>query len=188
MTSDEQYFRYLKTRSQLALLYRRWWLYPRLARRLRGRTLDIGCGVGDLLAYRPNTVGVDVNSYAVRHCRALGLDAHQMQPDVLPFADGSFDSAVLDNVLEHIVFPNPLLAEVRRVVRADGTLIVGVPGIRGWKCDADHKVFYGEAELRARIESAGFRWIDTFFSPLSRSRWLDRGFRLYVIWCEFERD
>src|SRR5437899_2599813 len=102
MTSDDHYFEYLQTRSALALSYRRWWLYPRLARRLEGLTLDIGCGIGDMLAFRPNTVGVDVNIRLVEHCRSLGFDACLMQPDVLPFEDGHFDSVLLDNVLEHI--------------------------------------------------------------------------------------
>jgi SAM-dependent methyltransferase len=183
MTCDPHYFQYLRTRSRWGVLYRRWWLYPRLASRLRGRALDIGCGLGDMLAYRPNTVGVDVNADSVRHCSTLGLDARRMLPDALPFDDASYDCAILD----HIEHPKPLLAEVRRVIRPGGVLLVGVPGTKGWACDADHKVFYGEHELRVVVEAAGFRCAEMFFSPLTRSRWLDRSLRLYAVWGQFHR-
>jgi SAM-dependent methyltransferase len=68
-----------------------------------------------------------------------------MTPDVLPFADASFDSVLLDNVLEHIEAPTLLLGEVRRVLVPGGRFLVGVPGQRGWESDPDHKVMYDEA-------------------------------------------
>ena len=37
---------HLADRSRFALAYRRRYLYPRLARHLRGRVLDVGCGAG----------------------------------------------------------------------------------------------------------------------------------------------
>ena len=46
MTADEQYYHYLRQRSRLGLWYRRYWLYPRLNKHLRGQTLDVGCGIG----------------------------------------------------------------------------------------------------------------------------------------------
>lgn len=187
MTSDEHYYQYLNTRSRLGLWYRRWWLYQRLTSRLRGLALDVGCGVGDMLAFRPQTIGVDVNPLLVSHCRALGLDAREMARDVLPFADASFDSAILDNVLEHIAAPQPLLAELRRVLKPDAALLVGVPGTKGWASDDDHKVFYDEAGLRQRLGAAGFECREVFFSPLLRSAWLDRRSRLYCLWGVFAR-
>ena len=182
MTSSNHYFEYLQTRSRLALLYRRWWLYPRLTRRLGGLTLDIGCGIGDMLSFRPNTVGVDVNIRLVEHCRSLGFDARLMQPDVLPFGDAHFDSVLLDNVLEHIASPQPLLAEINRVVRPAGRLLIGVPGEKGWAADPDHKNRYDEKSLEDTVKQAGFRCEEFFYSPLGRSEWVSRSQRLYCIW------
>ncbi len=156
MTGAAGYFAYLRKRSPAALAYRRFWLYPHLCRELSGRVLDVGCGIGDFLRYRPGTVGADVDSEAVAWCRGLGLDARPMQPDRLPFGDAEFDGAVLDNVLEHLASPAALLSEIRRVLRATGTLLVGVPGRRGHLADPDHKVFYDEAALRAVVGQAGF--------------------------------
>ncbi len=65
MGNFEAYLAYLKNCSKLGLLYRRHWLYPRLCCYLRGRVLDVGCGIGDFVAFRPETVGVDINPVTV---------------------------------------------------------------------------------------------------------------------------
>ena len=187
MTEHNEYFEYLTHRSRLGALYRTRWLYPRLARRLKGRTLDIGCGIGDMLMYRTNTVGVDINPHTVAFCNARGASAVLMQPDALPFANGEFASVLMDNVLEHIARPESVLSEVRRVLQPSGRLLVGVPGSRGWASDPDHKVFYDEEKLRACMAAAGFGSVECFYTPLWRSAWLDRRLRQYCLYGLFGR-
>lgn len=187
MAEHDEYFEYLKRRSRLGAVYRRIWLYPRLARRLTGRALDVGCGIGDLLMYRGNTVGVDINPRTVAFCNALGATAVVMQPDQLPFAAAAFDSVLMDNVLEHIPQPERLLSEVHRVLRPQGRLLVGVPGARGWASDPDHKVFYDEEKLLACMEAAGFGSVECFYTPLWRSAWLGRSLRQYCLYGLFGR-
>ena len=147
--SNQIYFEYLKKRSFLGGIYRRYVLYPRLNFHLKGKVLDVGCGIGDMLSYRKNTVGLDVNPLNVAFCQKRELEAHIMKPDVIPFADETFDSVLLDNVLEHIERPSLLFKEIRRVLKADGILLIGVPGIKGYESDDDHKVFYDEKKLQA---------------------------------------
>ena len=72
MTTHDEYFEYLKGRSRLGNVYRKYLLYPALCRRLEGRTLDVGCGIGDMLVHRGNTVGVDVNPRTVEFCKVAG--------------------------------------------------------------------------------------------------------------------
>jgi SAM-dependent methyltransferase len=187
MTDNDQYFEYLSRRSQLGGIYRRFWLYPSLSRRLAGRTLDLGCGIGDMLAYRGNTVGVDINPRTVAFCRDHGLDAHLMELNVLPFLPGEFESVLMDNVLEHLSEPAPLLAEVRRVLAAKGRLVIGVPGIKGWDSDPDHKIRYDEGSLVAVGEHLGFRHLETFHTPLWRSTFLNRRVSQYCIYAAFAR-
>lgn len=187
MSDHDQYFDYLMHRSRLGKLYRHHWLYPRISRHLEGAALDIGCGIGDMLAFRPETVGVDVNPKTVGYCCSKGLDAHLMEPDILPFADKAFDSALMDNVLEHIVNPSPILNEVHRVLAPGGSFVVGVPGILGWHSDSDHKVFYGEETLRGCVEKHGFKHILTFHTPLLRSSWLESKLRQYCVYGVFQR-
>ena len=187
MTDHDEYFDYLKRRSRLGALYRTHWLYPTLNRRLRGHALDIGCGIGDMLMHRGNTVGVDINPNTVAYCNARGATAVLMQPDQLPFAAAAFDSVLMDNVLEHIAEPERLLGEVHRVLRPEGRLLVGVPGARGWASDPDHKVFYDEEKLRACMAGAGFGSVECFYTPLRRSGWLDRRLRQYCLYGLFGR-
>jgi len=187
MTDDQAYFEYLQRRSRLGLLYRRAWLYPRLCRYLHGRVLDIGCGIGDMLRYRPDTVGVDVNTRNVEWCRSHGLDARVMVPDVLPFTNAEFDGAMLDNVLEHLSDARPLLSEVRRVVRPSGVVIAGVPGIRGYASDSDHKRPYDATALVALFRQAGFRRERILQMPVPVSI-LSRYMRQYCIYGVFVRE
>ena len=181
MTATQAYGEYLMRRSRLGGLYRRHVLYPRIDRRLLGRTVDVGCCIGDFLQFRPNTVGVDINPHTVAYCQARGLDARLMEPDILPFDGASFDSALLDNVLEHIAAPGPLLRELRRVLRPRGLLLIGVPGTLGWDSDSDHKVRYDEASLGATLQAADFTPIEILYTPLWRSAWLSRHLRQYCI-------
>jgi len=186
MTESADYFDSLIRRKRVGLWYRNAWLYPRICRHLCGRVLDVGCGIGDLVSYRAETIGVDVNPRAVAYCRSRGLAVQQMEPDLLPFRDGEFDGAVLDNVLEHLVRPDPLLAEIHRILRPGGTFLVGVPGEQGFASDADHKRHYPEAALIRCVQSAGFEPAKVFHQPF-RSRLLDRRFRYYAIYGVFRR-
>jgi SAM-dependent methyltransferase len=186
MGDYESDFEYLRTRSRLALAYRQFWLYPRLKRHLSGRVLDVGCGIGDMLRLRASTVGADINPRLVSYCRSQGLDAHLIENGVLPFADGAFDGAVLDNVLEHLEHPEPVLHEIRRVLRPAGRLIVGVPGRLGYAADPDHKIFYDEAGLTRCLGKAGFVRDRVLHLPI-RSAWMDAKLRIYAIYGVFRR-
>jgi SAM-dependent methyltransferase len=185
--NDYDYFDSLIRRKRAGLWYRNLWLYPRICRHLRGRVLDVGCGIGDMVRFRAQTIGVDVNPKAVAYCRTQGLTVQQMEPDRLPFPNGEFDGAVLDNVLEHLEKPEPLLAEIHRVSRVGASFVVGVPGERGFASDSDHKRFYSETELTRCIQSAGFELLTAFHQPF-RSRLLDHRFRYYAVYGVFRRN
>jgi SAM-dependent methyltransferase len=186
VTAAKVYGEYLMRRSWLSGLYRRHFLYPRICIRLRGRTVDVGCGIGDFLQFRPNTVGVDINAHTVAYCKGRGLDARLMELDVLPFEDASFDSALMDNVLEHIAEPAALLRELRRVLRPEGRVLIGVPGVLGWDCDSDHKVRYDEASLDSTLRACNFARVQIFHTPLWQSAWLSRHLRQYCIFGLYE--
>lgn len=185
MSNYQEYFTYLRGRSFKSRVYRHWWLYPRLARHLSGKVLDVGCGIGDMLRYRPNTVGVDINPHTVTWCRQQGLEAHVMEPDRLPFGDGEFEGVIFDNVLEHIAAPQPLLAEARRVLKPGGRVIAGVPGEKGYRSDSDHKVYYDEPGLVRLMEANGFKRHAILRMPLplpGLSGWM----RQYCLYGVFE--
>jgi SAM-dependent methyltransferase len=82
--------------------------------------LDVGAGDGSLgaalQAFRPGTtvVGLEV---ALRTATRPGVRMVRFDGRRIPFADGSFDVALLSNVLHHAGDPLALLIEVRRVAR-----------------------------------------------------------------------
>lgn len=180
----ESYFVYLRKRSLKSYIYRKFWLYPFLRWQLSGRVLDVGCGTGDFLASCPGSTGADINPLAVEWCRKRGLEALVMKEGHLPFPDSSFTSVILDNVLEHLHNPMPLLEEICRVLEPGGTLVVGVPGIRGYARDSDHKVFYDEAALVEVMAKAGLERTRLFHMPI-RFPWLNVHMRQYCIYGVF---
>ena len=100
----------------------------------RRLALDIGCGVGSgLLALAhefDHVVGLDISlssliiarkvieEAGLRNITLVHASAHY-----LPFLDSTFDYAMAINVLEHIFMPDSMLAEVRRVLAADGVFV-----------------------------------------------------------------
>jgi len=93
-----------------------------------GTVLDIGCADGRLARMLPpgcRYIGVDYPDTAVGMYRtrpAVFADAGR-----LPFADASVDCAILKDVLEHVRRPEAALAEIARVVRPGGKLLLWIP-------------------------------------------------------------
>jgi SAM-dependent methyltransferase len=118
-----------------------WWyraLHLRLLDALaevRGSVLDAGCGTGGFLSRLVrdrqdlSVVGVDAFApAAVRACEKSGRPAVCASLQNLPFADNTFDAVVSADVLCHQSLDPPLaLAEIARVLRPGGRLILNLP-------------------------------------------------------------
>lgn len=106
------------------------WAYERLRDR-SGRHLELGVGDGTFLrglraATRLQVVGADPHAGYLAALRDSGA-ALVRTGDRLPFADAAFDSATMLDVLEHTADERRTLAEVRRVLRPGGLLVLTVP-------------------------------------------------------------
>ena len=183
----DEYHEFLKKRTFKSKFYRKYLLFPRLCKFLTGRALDVGPGIGDFVAFRPNTVGVDINPDNVEFCKSRGLDVRLMKINSLPFENGAFDSMIMDNVLEHIEDPNLLLIEMSRVLRKDGVLVVGVPGVLGFKTGPDHEIFYSKEHLRKTFVDRGFTAEKIFSMPVEWD-WLDTRMRQYCYYGVFKKN
>jgi len=90
------------------------------------RVLDAGCGEGVIVeefASRLAIEGADPN-YSSPHVRQASLLA-------LPYERGTFDRALCLDVLEHLTYEEQprALAELHRVLRTNGELLVSVPNL-----------------------------------------------------------
>ena len=115
--------------------------------------LDVGCGTGGaaraLTARFPGVgpvVGIDKSETMVAEARArtdadVGArvefrvaDAHD-----LPFPDASFDVVFSLRVFEIVGEPRRVLAEMARVLRPGGRLVVNGPDVDAWTIDASDR-------------------------------------------------
>src|SRR5262245_23140716 len=98
--------------------------------------LDAGCGTGNLLAAirhrRPGIAlhGIDFSEAMLRRARIKVTDAQLRRADLnaeLPYDDDAFDAVVCVNVLYAVAAPARTLAELRRILKPGGALIVSSP-------------------------------------------------------------
>jgi hypothetical protein len=61
---------------------------------LKGKALDVGCGMGDFIKFRPNTEGVDINNFLVDYCRSKGFKVYLINDDVMPVHSAEFNSVL----------------------------------------------------------------------------------------------
>lgn len=156
--------------------------YDEAVRHAAGRdVLDVGCNTGyGTMRFVPvarRVVGVDVSSRAIDAARERAIDG---RPEFLvtsgfdlPFADGSFDLVTSFQVLEHVPDPGPFLAELSRVARPGGSVILATPnaatrlypGMTPW--NRFHVREYRATELTALLAGAfaGVEVLGMFGAP-----------------------
>ena len=95
-------------------------------------TLDLGCGTGygaaELAESGRRVVGLDRVAPAAR-ARSGGCRFVQGDLERLPFASASFACVTSFQVIEHLADPHVYLAEIARVLRPDGTLLLSTPNL-----------------------------------------------------------
>ena len=141
------------------------------------RVLDLGCRSGALTRHfleGNSVVGLDVDANALEKAAVLGIEPVQANvEEPLPFDDGSFDAVVAGELLEHLQFPDALVAEIQRVLRPGGVLAGSVPNafrvqsrlrfLRGNAPEDDptHLRMFSPAALRELL--AGFERVELSF-------------------------
>jgi len=137
--------------------------YSWAAQLVAGRsTLDAGCGTGyglEILAQGEpaELTGIDVDLGAVAAARRRGerSGAVVAQADLqaLDLPDDCFDVAVCFETIEHLASPEQGLAELRRVVRPGGTLIISSPNPDVYPSGNEHHLHeFRPDELRGLVE------------------------------------
>jgi ubiquinone/menaquinone biosynthesis C-methylase UbiE len=102
------------------------------------RVLDAGCGTGygsaELAQAAAEVTGIDISAEAIEYASANyklpGLGFLEASCTAIPLPDASFDLIVAFEVIEHLSDYRAFLSECRRLLTADGMLIVSSPNRR----------------------------------------------------------
>ena len=162
------------------------------------RVLDVGCGEGRhcitaYLAADISVMGVDLNEQDLTIARQRfkpfedktnhnkSLTFQRANALALPFSDHSFDKVICSEVLEHITDYLAVLAEINRVLKPDGLLVVSVP--RAWpeeicwqlskpyrQVKGGHIRIFNATQLQHDVEDFGWQryarhWAHALHSP-----------------------
>ncbi len=138
------------------------------------RLLDVGCGSGTLLGLMKGR-GFQVRGFD-SSAEAAGIAKSENGVDVVVgsrlqdagFADGSFDLVTLFHVMEHVTDPRSVLAEVRRLLRPAGRLVLQVPNIESWQFGLfgvrwygldvpRHVINYSNQAMQRLLPESGFK-------------------------------
>ncbi len=110
-----------------------------LARHLpaKARVLDVGCGRGVALCTLADR-GLECHGFEVSPEAVQGIDSRihvRVAPSLAEAAylEGFFDKVILWHVLEHVPNPRELIAEIHRILKPNGELIVAVPNFSSWQ-------------------------------------------------------
>lgn len=103
------------------------------------RVLDLGCGagtptktvMGDQARYL--VTGADLSRQALtKYVQDTQRSGVELDAQRLPFASGSFDVVVSDDVIEHLVDTDAYAREISRVLRDGGWLFLSTPNLAAW--------------------------------------------------------
>jgi glycosyltransferase involved in cell wall biosynthesis/predicted SAM-dependent methyltransferase len=100
--------------------------------------LDVGCKI---IRFLPGAVGLDDNLCKLRYLRRFHTRLVHGSIVGLPFEDESFDTVVCSQVIEHIPDTQAAVAELLRVVRRGGRLILGTPDYAGWQWPMIERIY-----------------------------------------------
>jgi SAM-dependent methyltransferase len=145
-----------------------------------GRLLELGCAYGFfLLEAQPyyECVGVEVAEAAVAACRARGLAVyHGVLDRALAERLGTFDAAVMLDVIEHLEHPRDVLEQLGAVLRPGGVLVLTTGDWnsaaarllgRHWRLltPPQHVFYFTPATLTTLLERAGFEVLEIAYPP-----------------------
>jgi len=130
--------------------------------------LEVGCGTGFVLAgihekfpaMRLAGSEIFADGLAIAKKRVPNSELYQMDARGISFED-EFDVVGAFDVLEHVIEDENVLLQMFKAARSGGGLLVTVPQHRFlWSASdqhAKHQRRYDCAELRRKVESAGFQ-------------------------------
>jgi ubiquinone/menaquinone biosynthesis C-methylase UbiE len=140
---------------------------------LHGSVLDVGCGEGMITNFtvaqpyvdKQRIIGVDPSPDLVGFANHWRLPSHFLVSvgEALPFIDNGFDCVIAAELLEHVVDPDRLIEECRRVLKKMGTIVLTTPlEEEKWLINAPlpnplHLRSYTVEQMRELLSKHGFK-------------------------------
>lgn len=143
--------------------------------------LDVGCGRGSLLAELAGlgARGVGLERAAPGSFRGrAGMELRVGELTEQRFRAESFDAVVLWHALEHLGNPQAVLAEIGRIMKPGGLLLIAVPNNASWQARffgrcwfhldvPRHLHFFGHAGLLRLLRQQGYETLaSSTFDPV----------------------
>jgi len=126
-----------------------------------GRLLDMGCGKVPLYqAYRDQVTDVDCIDWANSAHGSDHLDKVCDLGGTIPYADASFETIILSDVLEHLPEPAICWREMSRLLSPGGSVILNVPFYYPLHEEPHDFYRYTEFALRRFAEGSGFEVLE----------------------------
>jgi SAM-dependent methyltransferase len=123
---------------------------------LQGRGLEIGVGTARFAAPLGVRVGVDPAAQMLAHAARRRVEVVQGAAEALPFAEGSFDYALVVTTICFLDSPRVMMDEARRVLAPGGAFVIGF---------IDRNSEIGREYVARRMDSVFYRDA-TFYAPL----------------------
>lgn len=123
-----------------------------------GNLLDVGCGL------KPYQTLFDVDQYAgleidTPENRAKGVANFYYDGVEFPFEVEQFDSVLCNQVFEHVFNPDNFIAEISRVLKPSGKLLLSVPFVWDEHEQPNDYARYSSFALKYILQKNGFRVI-----------------------------
>lgn len=136
------------------------------------RILDVGAGAGLFLSQARRrgweVHGVELSDFGPLFARIhfhLEIQRGTLAEANLP--DGHFDVVMLQDTIEHVPDPKPMLQKVNRILRPGGCVVISTPNFSGlgrkvlgkrWALISpyEHLFLFGPRSMRAILDATGF--------------------------------
>jgi len=152
-----------------------WWWEGRreliklmIGKKKPSKVLDVGCGTGETLSFiqklypKAKVYGVDTSSIAIKYAKQRGHKlVYKSRAESLPFKDGTFDTILFLDVLEHIKDDQVAVDEAKRVLKKGGLILITSPALSFiWSAhdsDQGHKRRYTRRAIRKLANKSGLK-------------------------------
>jgi SAM-dependent methyltransferase len=139
------------------------WIIDRARPWLRGRSLDVGAGIGThtaaLVRAADEVVALEPDPWLASILRST-VEGIEVVVGDLAAVEGPFDTIVCFNVLEHIERDSSALGQLHRLLSPDGTLLLLVPAhgrlFNSLDVTFKHARRYSIGEVAAKLMNVGF--------------------------------